>query len=74
MPEIVERGEITRFHSDHSVVRCAPYVGVFSNDLDILRQVLLELFPACGRLLLISLCQGSYAIEDEEREYQRITP
>jgi len=74
MPEIVEGGEISGFDRDHSVVCGAPDVGVFSDDLDILGQVLLELFPACGRLLLISLCQGSYAIEDEEREYQRIAP
>ncbi len=74
MPEIVEGGEISGFDRDHSVVCGAPYVGVFSNDLDILGQVLLELFPTGGRFLLVRFCQGSYPVEDQECEYQRITP
>jgi len=74
VPEIVEGGEIPGFDCDHSVVRGAPDVGVFSDDLYLLGKVLLELFPASGRFLLVSLGQGSYPVEDQECEYQRITP
>ena len=55
VPEIVERGEITGFNRDHPVVCCAPDMGVFSDDLYIFGQILLELFPTSGRLLLIRL-------------------
>lgn len=55
MPEVVEGGEVPGFNCDHPVVCGAPNVGVLRDYLDILRQVLLELFPACGRLFLVSL-------------------
>jgi len=74
MPEIVEGGEIPGFDRDHSVVCGAPDMGVFCDYLHVFGQVLLELFPASSRLLLVSFGQGSYAIEDQECEYQRITP
>ena len=53
VPEIVEGGEITGFNSDHSVVGGAPDVGVFSNDLHVFGQILLELFPTSGCFLLV---------------------
>ena len=64
VPEVVKGGEITRFYCDHSVVCCAPDVGVFRDYFHVFGQVFLELFPTSGRLLLVSLGQGSYAVED----------
>ena len=70
----MEGGEIPGFDCDHSVVCGAPDVGVLSNDLDILGQVLLELFPTSGRFLFVRFRQGSYPVEDQECEYHRTTP
>jgi hypothetical protein len=74
VPEIVEGGEVPGFNCDHAVVGGAPNVCVFSNDLYIFGQVLLEPFPTSGRFLLVSFCQGSYAVKDQECEYHRTTP
>ena len=74
VPEVMEGREIPGFHCDHSVVCRAPDVSIFRDYLHILGQVLLELFPASGRFLLVSLCQGSHSIEDQECEYHRTTP
>ena len=56
VPEIVEGGEVPGFDRNHSVVGGAPDVGIFSNDLHVFGEVLLELFPTSGRFLLVSFC------------------
>jgi hypothetical protein len=74
VPEIVEGGEVPGFDRNHSVVCGAPDMGIFRDYLNILGQVLLEMFPVRCRLFLVSFCQRSYAVEDQECEYHRSTP
>ena len=74
VPEIVESGEVPGFDRNHSVVGGAPDVGIFRDYFHVLGQVLLEPFPVRSGLFLVSFCQGSYAVEDQECEYHRTTP
>ena len=49
-------------------------MGIFRDYFDVFGQVLLESFPVCSGLFLVSFCQGSYAVKDQECEYHRTTP
>ncbi len=74
MPEVVEGGEVPGFDEDHAVVGGAPDMGVFGYYGYVFGEFLLELVPARCCFLLVGLCEWSYAVEDEEREYQTVTP
>ena len=74
VPEVVKRGQVSGLDENHAVVRGAPDMRVLSNDGHVLSYALLETYPLSLCLLLVRLSQGPYTVEDQECEYQTVTP
>ena len=74
VPEVVKRGQVSGLDENHAVVRGSPDMRVLPYDGHVFPYALLETFPFRLRFLLVRLCQGSYTVEDQEREYQTVTP
>ena len=74
MPEVVKRGQVPRLDENHAVIRGSPDMRVLPYDSHVFPYALLEPLPLSLRLLLVRLRQRPYTVEDQEREYQTVTP
>lgn len=74
VPKVVKRGQVPRLDKNHAVIRGAPDMRVLPHDSHVLPYALLETLPLSLRLLLVRLRQRPNTVEDQEREYQTVTP